>query len=951
MQTLDFLRRVLPSSGLYVSMVINNGDHARRGFYDSIDKLAAALDTLSARGNNTYYAVASFITREGGRKQANVHSLKALYLDVDCGPDKPYADWKDGLRALSDFVTAAQLPKPMVVHSGNGLHVYWVLDRELTSSEWQPLAQGLKSATAQYGFDVDPAVPADSARVLRAVGTVNPKGGKTVRLLIDAPPVAVEDISTPLLALATATRLGVKIVKPRNSGLLDALAVRSDFPPANSTLIEAKCAQVKWATTQQADVAEPMWYALMGVAAYCEEPEATAIRWSNQHPGYDEAATLRKLEQWKAAATGPATCARLEAERPNGCKDCPFAGKVATPARLGVVTKEVDVADDAPEDKSTIVPMPKPYKRTDEGIKLVISDVETDVCKFDIYPLSYGRDDTLGFEVVRYRWKRPHVGWQTLTFRQAYLAEGNREFATAIADQGVVLAHRKQTELFQIMLRSYMEELRQLKTVTNMYSTMGWKESNTQFLLGDTLYRATPAGVTSEEVALASGMTRLVEPMFTSAGTLDEWAHFTSLLEKAQLYPQMFALCVSMSAPLYAFTGLRGLTINLYGPTGSGKTLAQLWQQSVWGDPTRLHYAAKFTANALYSRMGLYNNLPVTIDEATMLPAKEVGDFLYSVSQGREKARLSRSAEERDTKTWSTVVTTSSNKSLTSMLMSLGLESDAQMARLLEVTVQPHPLFIRSTDAGRRIHDFITSHYGTAGHAIVAHFMGLGEAGLRRALEDHKQVFAATYNVVFSGNERFWEQSIFLADFAGHVARDLGVIQFDHTAGIRFVLDQVGVMRNTVVENQLDVFDHIAEYLNEHAGATITVMHSGASHIQPDYTRLPRGEVRVRFDLYRQTMSSPFDKGIVLLDRRHFRTWLSLRGVDYRSAIRELTVSGANATPPSEKAYFGKHTDIRLGQQYVVGVNLTHPRLAGVLSDADNAALAASLTVVAGGKP
>lgn len=945
MQTLDFLRRILPSSGFYVSCVVNPGDAVRHGFTTDIERLADAVVQLSQRGNNTYYAVASFMDKTKGRKQTNVHSIKALFLDVDCGPEKPFADWKEGLRALGAFVAAAQLPKPMIVRSGNGLHVYWVLDRELTHDEWRPLGFALKAAAATHNFEIDMSVPTDSARVLRPIGTVNPRGGGKVTLLLDAPPVTVEEMEAALQTYSTS----MKVHKPRNSGLLDALAVRHEFPPAKHDVIVAKCAQIKWAVTQQKDVTEPMWYALMGVAAYCEDPESTAIAWSKDHPGFTPDETIRKLEQWRGAATGPATCARFESERPNGCKGCRFSGHIGSPVRLGVETATAPVAADAPD--TTVIPLPRPYKRTAAGIKIEINEVEIDVCNFDIYPLSYGRDETLGYEVVRFRWKRPHVGWQTLTFRQALLADGHREFPVAIADQGVVLAHKKQTEVFQTMLRAYMDELRNLRTMTNLYSTMGWKDGSSQFLLGDTLYRTTDTGVEREEVALASGMTRLVDPMFVQAGTRDEWAQFTSLLEKAKLYPQMFALCVSMSAPLYAFTGLRGLTINLYGPTGSGKTLAQFWQQSVWGDPTKLHYTAKFTPNALYARMGLYNNLPVTIDEATMLAPKEVGDFLYSVSQGREKARLLRNAEERDTRTWATVVTTSSNKSLGAMLLSTGMESDAQMARLLEITVYPHPLFTRNTDAGRRIYEFLSTHYGTVGPALIEHFMSLGESGLRAALDEHKKRFLQHHGALFTGNERYWEQSIFLADFAGYIAQHLGLIQFDYTEGIRFVLNQIGVMRQSIVESQTDAFDLIAEYLNDNASAAVTVMHTGTSRIMPDHQRMPRGELRIRFDVYRPSDTLPFDRGVVLLDRRHFRTWLAIRGADYKSTIRELNESGANATPPSEKAYLGKNTPIKVGQQYVIGVNLTHPRMIGVLTDVENAVTASSLVVLTGGKP
>ncbi|MDV7390671.1 DUF927 domain-containing protein, partial [Arthrospira platensis SPKY1] len=99
-------------------------------------------------------------------------------------------------------------------------------------------------------------------------------------------------------------------------------------------------------------------------------------------------------------------------------------------------------------------------------------------------------DEGLGYEVVRFHWNRQHVGWQELTLRQAYLTKSRlKDFTTDIADQGIVLTSERQTEYFQIMLRSYMDELRQKRAMTNLYSTMGWKENFTQFVIGDTVLR------------------------------------------------------------------------------------------------------------------------------------------------------------------------------------------------------------------------------------------------------------------------------------------------------------------------------------------------------------------------------------------------------------------------------------------------------------------------------
>ena len=139
MDTLTFLQRVLPSKGFYATIVINNGSAPQQAFFDTVEELATSCERSDRFGNNTYYAMSSFATRTN-RKQNNVLQTKTLFIDVDCGPDKPFANQKEGLAALLDFLTKSNMPKPMIVSSGNGLHVYWVLSEAVTPDVWQPLA-------------------------------------------------------------------------------------------------------------------------------------------------------------------------------------------------------------------------------------------------------------------------------------------------------------------------------------------------------------------------------------------------------------------------------------------------------------------------------------------------------------------------------------------------------------------------------------------------------------------------------------------------------------------------------------------------------------------------------------------------------------------------------------------------------------------------------------------
>lgn len=935
MDTLNFLQRVLPSAGFYVTTVINP-DGRRQGFFATVEELAKAVTGLDQRGNNTYFAISAFVEK-GNRKQENVRATKVIALDVDCGDSKPYPTWREGLAATGRFVQQMGLPKPLIIHSGNGLHVYWVLTEELEPVRWKPLAEAMKAAAKDKGFEIDPAVPADSARVLRPVGTTNPKSGTQVRMLIDARPAAVEQLAACLSAYMVAHPVSL----PRStssSPLAQALQVQQDFPPANATVVATKCQQIGWAAKNQGDVEEPFWYAMIGVAAHCIDPEATAISWSDQHPGYNANETLRKLSNWKNATTGPSTCKKFEELRPAGCKGCKFKDKVGTPARLGIQYLEVAPSTTAPDTTAHDVPLPRPFKRTADGIKMTVDETDIDVCKFDIYPVGYGKDESLGYETVRFHWNRPHLGWQELVMRQALLTEGHRDFATVLADQGIVLLNRNQTGYFQIMLRSYMDELRQKRAMTNLYATMGWKENFSQFVIGDTVLRRNTDGSVSEEsIALASGSARLGHELWHTAGSKDAWVNFTSLLDKADLRAHMFALAVGFSGPLYAFTGLKGLTVSLYGPTGGGKSLAQMWIQSIYGNPDKLHFAAKFTQNSLFGRMGLYSHMPMTIDEVTMMDNKEVGDFAYWVSQGRDKARMNRNAEERDAKTWALPVIVSTNKSMNSKLIASGLDTDAQLARILEVSVPPSRLFTKDSTAGRKIYEFINANYGHVGREFIKRLLELGETGIRAAIAQATEDFRGKYKAQFSGEERFWEQSIILADLAARLAKEWGLIAYNHKDGIEWVLAQVGAIRRAVSEFKIDAFDLLTEYLNENSDATLTVTQTGTNKPMVDFSRVPRGELRVRFEMYRKTNGDVFSHGTVMLDRTHFRRWLAQRGADYKTFMGEMQDESVIATPKSNKAYLGKDSPIKLGQSYVIGVNLTHPRLQGILSDADQA--------------
>ena len=954
MDTLSFLQRVLPTEGFYCAVVINN-NISQQTFSGTVEELADNCQRFDAAGLNTYFATSTFNTAHD-RTQANTKLSKSLFLDIDCAPEKVdqiddegnpiedvgYLNQRLGLAALLRFIEITGLPKPLIVSSGRGLHVYWVLSKAITKPEWQPLANALKRAFKAHDFYFDPKVTADSARVLRPVGTHNPKNGAAVRVLMDGPTYDVQ-VLRDILQSAEPEGMPFSVadiptmVAPI-SALGRALEIKQDFPPANPDAIYNSCQQVRWAVDNQDKVPEPMWYSLIGIAAHCVDPEATAKNWSQNHPEYNEGATIHKLRQWQARTTGPATCNKLEDDRPKGCDKCPLKGSITSPAMCGRQYAETKMAADAPDAIAHTMPPPKPFKISGDKIVQTIDGTDVEIAPFLIYPTGYGRDDSLGYETVRFKWKRPHEGWQDLVFRQAHLNDKSREFPTAIADQGIVLNGEKQMKGFQYMLRGYMNELRQAQSMSNIHNTMGWKNDFTQFVMGDRIYKRTEAGdVTVEEVPYSSANSSMGK-MYAMAGDGDEWAKATAILETADMPHHIFALNNSFAAPLWALTGLKGVTISLHGKSGGGKSIIQLWMQSVYGTPDKLHFAAKFTHNALFNRLGTYCNLPMTIDEATMM--EDVGDFCYWVTQGRDKARLTRNATERDPKEWATSVTVSTNISFASKMAASGIETDAQMARLLEVEIPQHKMFSKSSNAGRAIASFLSDNHGIPGDKMIKAFLRLGKAELKRRIAEATLKFEEWYGFKFIGVERFWETALVLQHVACTIAKEEGLIHYDFTIGIRFIINQIDALRNAVEGNRVKGFDVIREYLNEIAADALTVMHTTTGNIPPtfDANRVPRGEIKARFDVYRTGPLDKFDRGTVMIVAKNLKQYVASRGYDYGLLCKEVDAAGADATPMTRKVSISRDTNLKAGQHYVLGINLNNMEMLGFLDNIQQSA-------------
>ena len=175
MDARQFLEVTTSEDGTYCLLAIKAKEDSRiqKFFTDILDVVNAAQD-FDKKGYDVYFALATF--KDGSsRRVNNVHQIKSFYLDLDCGPSKDFTTQQHAIDELRRFSKALKLPKPLMVSSGRGIHVYWILKEAVSLDEWLPVAEQLKSQCAEHDFLADPAVTADAARVLRVVGTHNYK--------------------------------------------------------------------------------------------------------------------------------------------------------------------------------------------------------------------------------------------------------------------------------------------------------------------------------------------------------------------------------------------------------------------------------------------------------------------------------------------------------------------------------------------------------------------------------------------------------------------------------------------------------------------------------------------------------------------------------------------------------------------------------------------------------
>lgn len=940
----DFLRAIMPDSGVYVAVAID-GKRVAQTFHDTIEELETKLDTLSSAYANTFFAVASF-KASGTRTTDNVNGLRALFVDLDCGADpenKKYVTQADAVAALREFVKDTKLPTPWVINSGRGIHAYWPFTEAVQRTQWKPVADKLKQLCAIKGFKADPAVTADAVRVLRVPGSFNVKDKDNplpVEVLKVGKVTPFDDLRK-LLGVSEFETAAVK--RPMDEVTKNLLANRpSSFKDIVKRSVAGDgCRQILYAIEHQQDLPEPLWRAVLSVAQHCQDRDKAIHKVSSGHPGYDPEVTERKAQGTK----GPYTCSTFQNIDATLCEGCPHLNKISSPIVLGMgrvlaAAPEDNVieASAADDDRTVVYEIPEypfPYFRGKNGgiyVRALKVDKETKqeeevdelVYPYDFYLVSLIED--------------PHAG-ATGLFRVHFPQDGVKEFCLTLPE---VLARDRfrdgiaakgicprGSQLDQIMsyANNWVNHYQKSKQAKLGRVQFGWADNNQCFIVGDREIRA-------DEVRYSPPSASTVDlvPAFKPKGTLEGWRNIANYFTQPGMELQLFALLAGFASPIMPFTRTQGGIISLYSNKGGTGKTTTLWMiNSIFGHPKNVGLIRADTVNSRINRVGVYNNIAATTDEITNETPENLSEFIYNMLHGRGKNRLrnSENVERINTTFWNNINVITGNATVTDKLFLKKDLPDGELRRLIEFEMAlPFTISKAESDA---LFMPLFDNYGVAGEVYIQHMLQrMGtvfdtfvtiqrKLDIAAGLQQREQYLSATAAGILA---------------AGVFVKDSGVMTLtneDLKRLYQWVVTRLQEFKSRTATQVMSLDEVLGGFLSQHINDMLVIKGQPTNGLWEAPIKEPRGKLLLRYEPDTQQLCVNASK---------FREYCAERQVSYDGVLtafkREKMYEGVT------RKRLGKGTAISANERVLVFTNINKELVdAAEQSGSDGAALEA----------
>jgi hypothetical protein len=936
MNSKDFLKLVWPDQGFYCVATPNATRTGYRHYvFVTLDDAYSHARSLYNQFD-VYFGVHAHINQfeynqrynrnTPCRKKHNMRAARCLFLDLDVGKgtkEKPkYPTQAAALAALAKLIFQTNLPEPVVVSSGNGVHVYWPFEDEVPSEDWRQHAANLRLLLDKHGMLYDPSRTTDITSVLRVPATLNhkdPANLKKVEILFTGE--KFPSVNTTLFGMLALQTAGLQRLRTPTQGMAKDMSNITPgllgFPPTDADDVAAECEQMRIFRDTKGNIPEHHWYAGLGILGFCTNGAQVAHQWSSGHPNYSAQETDNKLAQWKANGS-VTSCAKLGADgAPNVCARCPhFGGPYKNPIVIvnkKPLTQAFVAATSTMQPAPTILP-PHPYSRLagmgvvkDTGVgapAVVMKDV-------DLYPIATASGVINGLKInngVSTWVAREHnVTQQTLSIQfdvPNELLSDPKAMSVHFAAHG--LYHPATVEVVRYM-SAYLKELKRHVGMTVQHPHIGWKGKDdlSEFVLAGKVID--PKGDVHECTMAPS--TKIATDGMGTGGTLPHQVAALSFYNHPAYSASKFMFLASLSSPLFMATGHHGVVINASGDSSAGKSTALRAAAAVWGDPDKFVVngtARGMSAMARDLRMTVMGNLPTMIDEITHMDPDDARATVMSVSQNQLRTTLTSGREVREKPTGfrSAPLLSTGNSDLH---QTIGIDNKAAgtagSARILQL-----PFDLAAPHTKDQIDAF--------NHNLSANFGWIGAYILSKAMPCMPLLFESVQEMVrqinqdtlAKGVERFTVAAAAPVFVMGAFAAYHGIIEWDIDELYHWFLTvQHPALRAQMTSQAQAVAPDnvIREFLSANVNDTVETD-------EHDPSNLPMPMVRNRVVVHvRREINE------VWVSQDELKDWCSAKGIPYESMIVDLKKGGLILKTNARK-YMGQGTKYQLARNRVV---------------------------------
>lgn len=848
MDTREFFEKIYPSRGVYLIAVKVNNTFKHKGF-QSIDEAVKFALKYDSDGYEVYHACAAYKERphkdETGkfvaRTSSNWLAAKSFWVDIDCGQDKAdagkgYPTQLEACKALLQWCKDNEVPYPMLVSSGYGVHAYWCLTEEVTPEQWVKTATALKRALNDAGIKADPSRTSDFASVLRPVGTHNHKGPypmdvKVVR--IQKAQIKFEDFKARIEALSGTFEAPAWLTGEPVEQLVEYSEVESSIE-----LVANKCKAVAMMRDTKGDVNYDHWRGVIGLIKYSKEDIDTAYDWSSKRAetGHNNVDVKTRYESWNS---GPTTCSFFEGCCSSACEGCPFKGKIKTPLVLGreepepQKPEEVEATlENGQEVRMEIPELPKGYAWDGSNMVRYVKDKEgvlhaEPFCPFRFYLVGRLADETgkMKFQACAHL---PRGVVREVFLDASIASAGGSKLLEALGTYEIIVSNHKNAQMnMHAYLKDSIVGLAQTKDVVRTFGRFGWQEGG-GFLVGNRLYQPDETMV---EVLLSGHAALSADSFPRPTGTLEDYAVALNwLYNRPGMEPMQYVICALWAAPLVEFCEpiYNGIPVAITGAeSGKGKTTAAMAALYAFGDPAKnLCIAGKegATVKAQAALVGTLKNLPMLFDEVTNKNRFQLSDICYALSNGTENLRLRSTGgrvEFADRESWRTHVAMTGNTHISARLADNG-NSEAEAMRIFEIRIDSYdipkldPVEV-STYVAR-----MGKNIGCAGEAIIK-FLVANKRRVEEMMSEATHLVLQNPELAAQPKYRFYRNHMICTITMAKIAKELGIIQFNIDKMIEFAQNCVNRIFEEVAANNAPTWDvSLAKMLTDLSPRIIT---------------------------------------------------------------------------------------------------------------------------------